>query len=77
MNSAEIEVISNCLAPCEECTGRYISETLEKQFICDCKCHRVASDDSSSDNNCKKHEHTVGSYNGSGYGRGLQSVMTE
>jgi len=34
-----IAVIYRCLAPCKECTGNYISEMLQKQFICNCMCH--------------------------------------
>jgi hypothetical protein len=28
-----------CLAPCKECTRNYISEILQKQFVCCCRCH--------------------------------------
>jgi len=31
--------IYRCLAPCNECTGNYVSELLEKRFICHCPCH--------------------------------------
>lgn len=33
--------IYKCLAPCKECTGNYISETLQKRFICYCRCHYI------------------------------------
>jgi len=31
--------IYRCLAPCQECTGTYISEILQKRFVCYCRCH--------------------------------------
>lgn len=31
--------IYRCLASCKECTGYYISEILQKRFVCCCKCH--------------------------------------
>jgi hypothetical protein len=33
--------IYRCLAPCKECTGNYISEILQKRFICYCRCHKI------------------------------------
>jgi hypothetical protein len=35
--------IYKCLAPCKECTGNYISELLQKRFICRCPCHLITS----------------------------------
>jgi hypothetical protein len=31
--------IYKCLAPCNECNGNYISELLQKRFVCYCRCH--------------------------------------
>jgi hypothetical protein len=36
--------IYRCLAPCKECTGNYISEILQKRFMCCCRCHRITKD---------------------------------
>jgi hypothetical protein len=36
----EREIIYKCLTPCAECTGRYVSDVLEKRLICRCLCHR-------------------------------------
>ena len=38
-------IIYRCLAPCKECTGNYISEILQKRFLCRCRCHKLAEDD--------------------------------
>jgi hypothetical protein len=37
--------IYKCLAPCKECTGNYISEILQKRFLCHCRCHKIAEND--------------------------------
>jgi hypothetical protein len=36
--------IYKCLVPCKECTGNYVSEILQKRFICNCRCHYVRED---------------------------------
>lgn len=33
------ENIYRCLAPCQDCTGSYVSEILGMRFICCCYCH--------------------------------------
>ncbi|MDQ3967968.1 MAG: hypothetical protein M3275_06185 [Thermoproteota archaeon] len=33
------ENIFRCLAPCQDCTGQYISQLLRKRLICNCTCH--------------------------------------
>jgi hypothetical protein len=33
------ENIYHCLAPCQDCTGSYVSEILGMRFICCCYCH--------------------------------------
>lgn len=33
------ERIHHFLAPCNECSGSYSSEVLQKRLICDCDCH--------------------------------------
>jgi hypothetical protein len=35
--------IYRCLAPCKECTGNYISELLQKRFVCHCRCHNTTN----------------------------------
>ncbi len=37
--------IYRCLAPCKECTGNYISEILQKRFLCQCRCHKKTEND--------------------------------
>jgi hypothetical protein len=37
--------IYRCLAPCKECTGNYISELLQKRFVCNCRCHKITEND--------------------------------
>ena len=37
--------IYRCLAACKECTGNYISELLQKRFICHCRCHKTTEND--------------------------------
>jgi hypothetical protein len=37
--------IYKCLAPCKECTGNYISEILQKRFVCNCRCHKTIDND--------------------------------
>jgi len=39
--------IYKCLAPCKECNGNYVSELLQKRFICYCRCHKTIDNDSS------------------------------
>jgi hypothetical protein len=34
------ENIYRCLAPCQDCTGKYISQLLRKRLICNCLCHK-------------------------------------
>jgi hypothetical protein len=36
--------IYRCLSPCKECTGNYVSEMLQKRFICHCICHKTIED---------------------------------
>jgi hypothetical protein len=37
--------IYRCLAPCGECTGGYISELLQKRFVCYRRCHNITEND--------------------------------
>jgi hypothetical protein len=37
--------IYRCLAPCNECTGNYVSELLQKRFLCHCRCHNTTKSD--------------------------------
>jgi hypothetical protein len=37
--------IYRCLAPCKECTGNYVSEILQKRFICNCRCHKITENE--------------------------------
>jgi hypothetical protein len=37
--------IYNCFMPCKECTGNYVSELLQKRFLCHCRCHNTAKSD--------------------------------
>jgi hypothetical protein len=37
--------IFKCLAPCKECTGNYISEILQKRFLCHYRCHKTPQND--------------------------------
>jgi hypothetical protein len=41
-------VIYKCLAPCNECTRNYISQMLQKRFICNCICHSTKVNNSGS-----------------------------
>ena len=38
---ADIETfyLIQCLAPCEECPRQYVSEVLQKRFLCNFSCH--------------------------------------
>jgi hypothetical protein len=38
------ENIYRCLAPCHDCTGKYISQLLGKRLICNCICHKQKTD---------------------------------
>lgn len=37
--------IYRCLAPCRECPGNYVSELLQKRFLCHCRCHNTTKSD--------------------------------
>lgn len=43
VNPLSTEVISQCLAPCEECTGTYNASIIGKKLTCNCPCHKAVA----------------------------------